>query len=225
MEFPRHAVAADLVVLTITDGRLQVALVERGIPPFEGRWALPGGFVLDNESVAAAAQRELAEEAGLSLAPTHLEQLATFGEVGRDPRGRVISVTYLAFVASLGGVEPGSDASGASWWPVNEVPPLAFDHDAILRAGLERARAKLEYTTMATRFCPEQFTMAELRGVYEAAWATALDPRNFARKVLGSPGFVVECGTRSGTRGRPAALYRAGDAVSLHPPILREASA
>lgn len=223
MEFPRHAVAADLVVLTIADRRLRVALVERGIAPFKGQWALPGGFVLDGESVTEAAQRELAEEAGLTLAPAHLEQLATFGEVGRDPRGRVISVAYLAFVASLGGVEPGSDASGASWWPVDEVPPLAFDHDEILHVGLERARAKLEYTTMATRFCPEQFTMAELRGVYEAAWAATLDPRNFARKVLGSPEFVAECGTRSGARGRPAALYRAGDAVRLHPPILREA--
>lgn len=222
MEPPRHAVAADLIVLTIADARLRVALVERGVEPFMGDWALPGGFVLDGESVGEAARRELAEEAGLALAPSHLEQLATFGDVGRDPRGRVISVAHLAFVASLGGVTPGSDAAGAQWFPVDEAPPLAFDHDEILRVGLERARSKLEYTTMATRFCPPEFTIGQVRGVYEAAWGVALDPRNFARKVLGSPGFVEEVGTRSGARGRPATLYRAGDALRLHPPILRD---
>lgn len=209
-------------MLTITEDRLLVALVERGIEPFAGGWALPGGFVLEGESVAEAARRELAEEAGLALEPAHLEQLATFGDVGRDPRGRVISVAHLAFVASLGGVTPGSDAAGARWCPVDELPPLAFDHDEILRVGLERARAKLEYTTMATRFCPQKFTINQLRGVYEAAWGARLDPRNFARKVLGSPGFVEEAGTRSGARGRPATLYRAGDALRLHPPILRD---
>lgn len=216
------AVAVDLVALTIIDSRLSAALVSRGIEPYTGRWALPGGFVLSHESVDHAARRELAEEAGLHLPAGHLEQLATFGEVGRDPRGRVVAVAYLAFAASLGGVSAGSDAAGARWCPVDDLPPLAFDHAEILAVGLERARAKLEYTTMATRFCPPEFTMTELRGVYEAAWGTQLDPRNFSRKVLGSPGFVVECGTRSGGRGRPAALYRAGGATTLHPPILRD---
>lgn len=222
MPIPRHAVAVDLVVLTITEGQLCVALIERGVAPHRGQWALPGGFVEEDESLADAARRELAEEAGLTLTPSHLEQLASFGDVDRDPRGRVISVAYLAFVAALGGVVAGSDAAGARWWPVDALPPLAFDHAEILRIGLERARAKLEYTTMASHFCAKEFTMAELRSVYEAAWGVTLDPRNFARKVLGSKGFVTECGTRSGARGRPAALYRAGEATMLHPPILRE---
>ena len=215
-------VAVDIVVLTIANGRLQVALVERGIPPYEGQQALPGGFVLPEESVMDAARRELVEETGLGLDATHLEQLATFGEPGRDPRGRVVSVAHLALAASLGGLNPGSDASGARWCPVDDLPSLAFDHDEILRTGVERARAKLEYTTVATRFCGPGFTMTELRRVYEAAWDTTIDPRNFSRKVLGSRGFVVECGTRSGGRGRPAALYRAGTADGLHPPIMRE---
>ena len=215
-------VAVDIVVLTIADARLQVALVERGIPPYEGKQALPGGFVLPGESVMDAARRELVEETGLDLDTTHLEQLATFGEPGRDPRGRVVSVAHLALAASLGGLNPGSDASGARWCPVDDLPSLAFDHDEILRTGVERARAKLEYTTVATRFCGPGFTMTELRRVYEAAWDTTIDPRNFSRKVLGSRGFVIECGTRSGGRGRPAALYRAGTADGLHPPIMRE---
>ena len=222
MKLPVMTVAVDIVVLTIADARLQVALVERGIPPYEGKQALPGGFVLPGESVMDAARRELVEETGLGLDATHLEQLATFGEPGRDPRGRVVSVAHLALAASLGGLNPGSDASGARWCPVDDLPSLAFDHDEILRTGVERARAKLEYTTVATRFCGPGFTMTELRRVYEAAWDTTIDPRNFSRKVLGSRGFVIECGTRSGGRGRPAALYRAGTADGLHPPIMRE---
>ncbi|WP_245988233.1 NUDIX hydrolase [[Pseudopropionibacterium] massiliense] len=222
MKLPVMTVAVDIVVLTIADARLQVALVERGIPPYEGKQALPGGFVLPGESVMDAARRELVEETGLDLDTTHLEQLATFGEPGRDPRGRVVSVAHLALAASLGGLNPGSDASGARWCPVDDLPSLAFDHDEILRTGVERARAKLEYTTVATRFCGPGFTMTELRRVYEAAWDTTIDPRNFSRKVLGSRGFVIECGTRSGGRGRPAALYRAGTADGLHPPIMRE---
>ncbi len=215
-------VAVDLVVLTLVDGRLQLALVERGIPPYLGRHALPGGFVLADESVADAARRELREETGLDLASTHLEQLATFGAVDRDPRGRVVAVAYLALAASLGELSAGSDARGAAWWPVGELPELAFDHAEIVASGLERARAKLEYTTVATRFCPPPFTMAELRAVYEAAWGVPLDPRNFSRKVLSAPGFVVEDGVRAGRRGRPATLYRAGTASTLHPPIMRE---
>lgn len=220
---PQLTIAVDLVVLTLIEGRLQLALVERGIPPFHGRHALPGGFVLDNESVLDAARRELHEETGLDLAVTHLEQLATFGDVGRDPRGRVVSVAYLALVASLGELSAGSDASGAGWHPVDDLPELAFDHADIVAVGLERARGKLEYTTIATRFCPPRFTIAELRSVYEAAWGVPLDPRNFSRKVLSSDGFIAQDGVRSGGRGRPATLYRAGGAASLHPPIMREA--
>lgn len=225
MSIPQMAVAVDLVVLTMIDGALNVAIVDRGIEPFRDAPALPGGFVLEEESLFDAAQRELCEETGLDLHQSHLEQLATFGAVNRDPRGRVVSVAYLVLAAELGTLSAGSDARGARWVPLRDVPPLAFDHGEILAVGLERARAKLEYTTIATRFCPSEFTMGELRQVYEAAWGTSIDPRNFSRKVLGSPGFVTEIGIRSGGRGRPASLYRAGGELALHPPIMREAAA
>lgn len=222
VDLPKLTLAVDLVILTIHEDRLKVALVRRGIPPFLGAFALPGGFVLDDESVLDAARRELVEEAGLVVESAHLEQLATFGEPDRDPRGRVVSVAHLALTPSPGPLVAGSDAAEAAWFDVANLPPLAFDHAEILAVGLERARAKLEYTTIATKFCAPQFTMRELRAVYETAWGQGLDPRNFSRKVLGSPGFVVECGTRSGGRGRPAALYRAGEAESLHPAVLRD---
>ena len=224
MHLPRLTLAVDLVILTIDQGQLKVALVRRGIPPFEGDFALPGGFVLPEESVLDAARRELVEEAGLVVGPAHLEQLATFGEPGRDPRGRVVSVAHLALTPTPGPLTAGSDAADAAWFDITALPGLAFDHATILAAGVERARAKLEYTTIATKFCAAEFTMRELRAVYETAWGQPIDPRNFSRKVLGSPGFVIECGTRSGGRGRPAALYRAGEASSLHPAILRESS-
>lgn len=220
---PSHyAVAVDLVVLTIADDQLKLALIERGIEPFRGRFALPGGFVLPHESVSEAAHRELVEETGLDLDVAHLEQLATFGDVARDPRGRVVAVAHLALAASLGSLTAGSDASAAAWHAVDELPDLAFDHAEIVAVGLERARAKLEYTTIATRFCGPTFTMGELRRVYEICWGATLDARNFSRKVLGSAGFVVEAGVRSGGRGRPATLYRAGTAATLHPPIMRD---
>ncbi|MDO5081836.1 MAG: NUDIX domain-containing protein [Arachnia propionica] len=223
MHLPLLTLAVDLVILTIDQGRLKVALVRRGIPPFKGDFALPGGFVLADESVLDAARRELVEEAGLVVGPAHLEQLATFGEPGRDPRGRVVSVAHLALTPTPGPLTAGSDAAEAAWFDVTELPSLAFDHAEILVVGLERARAKLEYTTIATKFCKPEFTMRELRAVYETAWGQPIDPRNFSRKVLGSPGFIVETGVRSGGRGRPAALYRAGEAATLHPAILREA--
>lgn len=215
-------VAVDLVVLTIADERLQLALVERGVEPFRGAFALPGGFILPHESVTDAAHRELLEETGLDIGIAHLEQLATFGAVDRDPRGRVITVAHLALAPALGLLTGGSDARAAGWYPVEDLPDLAFDHDGIAAIGLERARSKLEYTTIATHFCEPTFTMTELRRVYEICWGTRLDPRNFARKVLGSEGFVVRAGTRTGARGRPATLYRAGDATALHPAIMRE---
>src|SRR5512142_2004140 len=174
-------VTVDLVVLTIrgtTDtGRLHVLLVRRGIPPYRERWALPGGFVLPDEDLPDAAARELREETGIG---GHLEQLASYGTPGRDPRGRVVTVAYLALLPDAPAPTPGSDAAGADWQPVDAVPgPLAFDHDRILADGVERARAKLEYTPLATAFCPPTFTIAALREVYEAVWGRPLDPRNF----------------------------------------------
>jgi 8-oxo-dGTP diphosphatase len=221
-------VAVDLVVLTVADDRLQVLLIRRGIEPFKDRRALPGGFVLGDEDLADAAERELAEETGVSGAGGHLEQLATYGAPGRDPRGRVVTVAHLALLPEPGPLAAGSDAAAASWEPVDQLlvarggRRLAFDHGRILADGVERARAKLEYTPLAAAFCPPAFTVNELRRVYEAVWGTALDPRNFHRKVTGTAGFVEPTG-RTTTRGggRPAQLYRAGGATVLHPAMLR----
>jgi 8-oxo-dGTP diphosphatase len=226
------AVTVDVVALTIRDGRLCVLLVERGAQPFAGRRALPGGFVKE-EPLGAAALRELAEETGLTpgddknseLDRVHLEQLGSYGDPGRDPRMRVISVAYLAFAPSLPEPTAGSDAARAYWVPVDEAKDLAFDHDMILADGLERARGKLEYTPLATAFTGPEFTIGELRQVYTAVWGEELHAGNFHRKVLSVPGFVESTGettARGGERGGPRAkLYRAGDARLLHPALLR----
>ena len=220
------AVTVDLVLFTIRDDALCALTIRRGVAPYRGRWALPGGFVRESEGLLAAAQRELAEETGLDRLPVHLEQLATYGAPRRDPRQRVVSVAYLALAAELPEPAAGTDASEARWQPVEtllaDAGRLAFDHDEILADGLERARAKLEYSPLATAFCAGEFTVAELRHVYEVVWGTELDPRNFHRKVTGSPGFLLPTGRRT-TRngGRPAQLYRRGDATLLNPPITR----
>jgi 8-oxo-dGTP diphosphatase len=226
--FPPFAVTVDLVVLTIADGELKALLVRRGQPPYRGRLALPGGFTRIDEDIEHAAYRELEEEAGIGPDKVHLEQLRTYGDPRRDPRMRVVSVAWLALGAGLPRPVAGTDASAAHWLPVEEALAatgarrLAFDHATILADGLERARAKLEYTSLATRFCPEQFTVAQLREVYEIVWGTRLDPANFHRKITGATGFVEPTGERTaGGRGRPAALYRAGPTTELHPPVLR----
>jgi 8-oxo-dGTP diphosphatase len=216
-------VTVDLVVLTIRARALHVLLVRRGIAPHKGRWALPGGFVLLDEDLGAAAERELFGETGVSGAAGHLEQLATYGAPRRDPRGRVVTVAYLALVPDLPAPQAGSDAAAAAWHPVDDVPRLAFDHPRILADGLERARAKLEYTPLATAFCPPEFTVSQLREVYEAVWGAPLDPRNFHRKVTATAGFVEPLGASTGGgRGRPAQLFRRGPAEVLYPPLLRK---
>nr|WP_246315458.1 NUDIX domain-containing protein [Kineococcus aurantiacus] len=208
--------------MTVRAGALHVLLVERGEEPFLGRWALPGGFVRPDEDLPGAAARELAEETGLPRGLVHLEQVATYGAPGRDPRQRVVTVCYLALAPDLPVPRAGTDAADARWTPVADLPDLAFDHEDLLADAVERARAKLEYTPLATAFCPAEFTVAELRRVYEAVWGTALDPRNFHRKVTGAAGFLEPTGTTT-TRdgGRPAGLFRRGPATTLHPPLLR----
>ncbi|MEV6009502.1 NUDIX hydrolase [Streptomyces sp. NPDC051976] len=233
--FPPFAVTVDLVVLTVRHHALCALSVRRGEPPFQGRWALPGGFVRADEDLSQAAARELAEETGLRAQNgAHLEQLATYGDPQRDPRMRVVSVAHLVLAPDLPAPRAGGDARSARWAPVGtllaeggqehagEAAPLAFDHAQILADGVERARSKIEYSSLATAFCPPEFTVGELRRVYEAVWGVALDPRNFHRKVTGTVGFLVPTGgttTRQG--GRPAQLFRAGGATLLNPPMLR----
>jgi 8-oxo-dGTP diphosphatase len=223
--FPSVAVTVDLVVLTIRDDSLQVLLVTRGEEPFAGALALPGGFIRPDETLSQAATRELAEETRLTVGAAHLEQLGSYGDPGRDPRMRVVTVAYLALAPEMPLPQAGSDAAEARWVTAGDVlasDVLAFDHQRILADGVERARAKLEYTPLAAAFCPPAFTIAQLRRVYEIVWGTTLDPRNFHRKVTGTPGFVHPAGTATaGDRGRPAQLYQAGPAEQLYPPLLR----
>ncbi|AHC26923.1 MULTISPECIES: NUDIX hydrolase [Mycobacteriaceae] len=221
-DHPAVAVAVDLVTLTIRSDELCALMVRRGVEPFRDRWALPGGFVRPDEDLDAAAGRELAEETGLTTDRLHLEQLGSYGAPQRDPRMRVVSVAYLGLAPDLPLPIPGGDADGAQWLPVAALAGLAFDHDRILADGVERARAKLEYTPLATTFCPAEFTVAELRRVYEIVWGTTLDSRNFHRKVTGADGFLVPTGRTTGRDGgRPAQLYRRGDLQLLHPPMMR----
>lgn len=224
--------AVDLVVLTVQADALHTLLVQRAYEPFRGRWALPGGFVLPREGLYAAATRELAEETGVDRPPRHLEQLATYGEPDRDPRGRVVSVAFLALGPEHPEPVAGTDAAASRWAPVGSVlgtrtpagGRLAFDHETILADGVERARSKLEYSAVATAFCPDEFTVAQLRRVYEIVWGTRLDPRNFHRKVTNTAGFLLATGrTTRRDGGRPAALYRRGPATLLHPALLRPA--
>ena len=219
----RVALTVDLVVLTIREHDLCVLLVQRGTEPFAGRWALPGGFVLPDEDLADAAYRELAEETAIRDG-IHLEQLATYGAPGRDPRGRTVTVAWLALAPQMAEPVAGSDAAGAQWIAVADIDEalLAFDHAQILRDGVERARAKLEYSPLGAAFCPPEFTVAQLRAVYEAVWGQPLDPRNFHRKVTRTPGFLHPTGhTTTADGGRPAQLFTRGDLEVLNPPITR----
>jgi 8-oxo-dGTP diphosphatase len=220
------SVTVDLAIFTVRQAELQVLLIKRGKEPFLGAAALPGGYVRDGETLDQAARRELCEETGVDRADLHLEQLRTYGDPERDPRGRVITVAYLALGANLPTPHAGTDAKSAEWVPVQEAmrqqDELAFDHAVILREALERARAQLEYTTVATAFCQEPFSVVDLRRVYEAVWGFGLDPSNFRRKVTRAEQFLVATGERRAPEiGRPAALYRRGRAHLLFPPLLR----
>ncbi|WP_131104507.1 NUDIX hydrolase [Ornithinimicrobium sufpigmenti] len=225
--YPAFAVTVDLGIFTIRDGALKILLVQRSDDPYAGAWALPGGFINPDEDSRAAAVRELAEETGLGqLDAVHLEQLATYSDPHRDPRMRVVSVAHVALAPDLPDPVAGSDAADARWWSIEDVTggdlPLAFDHDQIVADALERVRSKLEYTTLATRFVAEPFTLAELRSVYTAAWGTPPELNNFRRKVLSVEGFVEPVdATVSHGPGRPAMLYRAGPAIAIQPAMMR----
>ena len=229
-DYPAVALAVDLVVFAVSGGILQTAFVRRGGRPFRGSLALPGGFVGPHEDALQAAWRELEEETGLDLGAhrAHVEQLATFSSPRRDPRMRVVSVAHLALLATDGkalpDLSPGADAAAAQWMPAYEVldqGTLAFDHHDILAAAVERLAGRLEYTLTGVRLLPEEFTLNQLRRVYQAVWDTPkLDAGNFTRKMAGTLQDTGRKVIRS--KGAPATLYTAGDG-HFSPPMIRPA--
>ena len=207
--YERPSVTVDVVILTMRRRRLEALLVKRRHWPFEGMWAIPGGFVNPDESLEDSARRELAEET--NVRDVYLEQLYTFGDPGRDPRTRVITVVYYALIRAEqlpGMVRAGDDAAEAGWFPVYRLPPMAFDHDNILTYTMQRLRGKLEYTSIGFQLLPPEFTLSELQEVYEAIMNRQLDKRNFRKKVLSTGILEPTANTRNFVRHRPAALYR-----------------
>ncbi len=226
-QFPAFAVTVDVVILTMSEGRLHALLVRRGEAPFEGMWAVPGGFKRPTETLDEAAQRELTEETGVDAASL-LTQFGAYGDPERDPRMNVVTVAYLAVLRDVGAVVAGTDAAEAALVPVadvlNEKIDLAFDHLRIVRDAVERVRVELEVTGVATAFVGATFTLAELRAVYEAVWGVQLDAANFRRSVVAEDGWVIPTGRRAQpgpAGGRPAELYRAGQAWDHGGPIHR----
>jgi 8-oxo-dGTP diphosphatase len=206
-QYPRAALTVDCVVFGVDDEELKVMLIRRGQPPFQGKWALPGGFVRLDETLEEAARRELEEETGLHK--LFLEQLYTFGSVNRDPRERVVSVAYYALVKlSEHSVLAASDASDAAWFGVHDVPSLAFDHAEILQMALERLRGKLRYEPIGFELLPKKFTLSQLQHLYELVLERELDKRNFRKRVLAMDLLIETDEVEQDVAHRAARLYR-----------------
>lgn len=206
-EYPHPAVTTDIVIFTVRDAKLNVLLIKRAAEPYKESWALPGGFVRIDEHVDDCAKRELFEEAGLDN--VYLEQLYTFGKPNRDPRERVISVAYYTLTPSEGlALKAGTDAADAGWYPIEDLPEVAFDHAEIIETARIRLSAKMEYSTIGLQFMPAEFTLSQLQVVYEQAIGRELDKRNFRKWIL-SLNLIEETGKKfaSGAH-RPAMLYR-----------------
>ena len=206
-QYPRAALTVDCVVFGFDDEELKVLLIERGLEPFKGKWALPGGFVRVDETLDDAARRELEEEAGLKN--VFLKQLYSFGALNRDPRERVVSVAYYSLVKlAAHETKAATDAADARWFPLSKIPKLAFDHAEILAAALARLKGKVRYEPIGFELLPPKFTLSQLQHLYEAALETNLDKRNFRKKVL-SYGLLVPLKEKQMTgRHRPAQLFR-----------------
>lgn len=220
-DYPRPSVAVDLVVFTIIDARLVVLLVRRREHPFKGAWVVPGGFVKVGPSAAeqgedldAAARRELHEETGLDPERVHIEQLMTFGNAGRDPRMRVISVAYVALVrpdlAPI--VKAGGDVSDVKWVSIDELKKLelGFDHRDVVTTALERVRAEVESSDIAFDLVPLTFTIPELRNVHSIVLDREMDPGNFRRKFnrMLEDGLIEQAPGKRITTSKPATVYR-----------------
>jgi 8-oxo-dGTP diphosphatase len=232
-DYERPSVTVDLAVFSILDGVFSVLLVKRAEHPYKDFWALPGGFAQPGESLEDAAWRELHEETGVEHFGGHLEQLRTYGDANRDPRGWIISVAHVAMAPDLPAPTAGSDAAEARWWPVTalgltEDEPnsvaLAFDHRLIIADAVERIRAKFEYSTLVQAFVAAPFPLSAVRAAYAAVWGTAPSRNPFLRKVLATDGFVEPVdghATPGAQGGKPARLYTWGPATTLYPPLLR----
>jgi len=206
-QYPRAALTVDCVVFGFDEGELKLLLIVRGLEPFKGRWALPGGFVRVDETLDEAARRELVEETGLK--DVFLEQLYTFGAVERDPRERVVSVAHYALVKlSDHRAKAATDAANAQWFAVSKLPKLAFDHADILSMGLARLQGKVRYQPIGFELLPEKFTLSQLQHLYEAVLGTELDKRNFRKKVLSFGLLIPLKETQMIGRHRPAQLFR-----------------
>jgi 8-oxo-dGTP diphosphatase len=213
-DYPHPAVTVDVVIFTIVDDDFKVLLIERGIEPYQGMWALPGGFVSIDESLRRAAWRELKEETGVHAA--FLEQLGAFGHPDRDPRERVITVAYYALIP-FDRLEPkaATDARKAELFSMNELPELAFDHAKILRRAHEKVQAKIDEPIVALQLVPESFTLSELQRVHEHILGTSLDKRNFRKKILALDLLTPTGEERRDGPHRPAKLYRVKDPADV----------
>ena len=207
-EFPRPALTVDCVIFGLDDhNTLKVMLIQRNLAPFQGEWALPGGFVRMNESLDAAARRELAEETGIK--DVFLEQLFTFGTPDRDPRDRVVSVAYYALVNLIEHpVQAATDASHAEWFGISEIPALAFDHNAILTMAIARLKGKVRYAPIGFELLPQKFTLTELQKLYETILGVTLDKRNFRKKIIKMDLLLELDEKQTGVAHRAAKLYK-----------------
>ncbi len=204
---PRPSVTTDCVIFGYDQLQLKVLLIERGIEPYKGKWALPGGFVREDETTEQAAARELSEETGLKN--IFFEQLYTFSNVDRDPRGRVITVTYFALV-NIENFKPvaGDDAKNARWFPVKEIPKLAFDHEMIFRKALYRLKSKIKWQPVGVELLQDKFTLGELQSVYEAILEIKLDKRNFRKKILKTEVLIQLDEKQKNVAHKAAYLYK-----------------
>ncbi|PZO41509.1 MAG: NUDIX hydrolase [Pseudanabaena frigida] len=207
-EYPRPALTVDCIVFGLdAQQELKVMLIQRDIPPFQGQWAIPGGFVRIDETLEAAALRELREETGIY--DVYLEQLYTFGDLARDPRDRTVTVAYYALINLVEQkIKASTDARDASWFPLSKIPKLAFDHDKILKTAIARLRGKIRYEPIGFELLATKFTLSQLQKLYETVLDHPLDKRNFRKKILSMELLIDSGEVEQGVSHRAAKLYQ-----------------